>query len=190
MKAPERFRSDAPLAGFRVLVAEDEVLIALTAQEMLCEAGAEEIVVATRAEEALKYLNQPLAFDAAVLDLNLGAGIDLSLAAAARQNQVPFVFATGYEGLEILPVHLADVPIVGKPYTVSALVTAVREIADRARLELQHAPQNVGSVRERRTPPHKCAKIRFSRHSHNPQSANRYGTQSNASHQRKYSDYD
>jgi DNA-binding NtrC family response regulator len=142
MKAPERFRSDAPLSGFRVLVAEDEVLIALTAQEMLSEAGAEEIVVATRAEEALKYLNRPLAFDAAVIDLNLGAGIDLSLAAAARQNQVPFVFATGYESLEMLPVHLADVPIVTKPYTVGTLVTAVREVTDRpsARLERQHAP--------------------------------------------------
>jgi CheY-like chemotaxis protein len=142
MKAPERFRSDAPLAGFRVLVAEDEVLIALTAQEMLSEAGAEEIVVATRADEALKYLNHPLAFDAAVIDLNLGAGIDLSPAAAARQNQIPFVFATGYESLEMLPIHLADVPIVGKPYTVGALVTAVRDIAERprARLGLQYAP--------------------------------------------------
>ena len=142
MKALQRFRSDAPLSGFRVLVAEDEVLIALTAQEMLSEAGAEEIIVATRADEALKYLNGSLAFDAAVIDLNLGAGIDLSLAAAARQNQVPFVFATGYGSLEMLPVHLADVPIVAKPHTVDVLVTAVREIADRpsARLELEHAP--------------------------------------------------
>jgi DNA-binding NtrC family response regulator len=142
MKAPEQFRSDAPLSGFRVLVAEDEVLIALTAQEMLSEAGAAEIVVATRADEALKYLNEPLAFHAAVIDLNLGAGIDLSLAAAARRNRVPFVFATGYGGLEMLPVHLADVPIVTKPYTADALVTAVREIADRpgARLELERAP--------------------------------------------------
>jgi CheY-like chemotaxis protein len=142
MKAPERFSSDAPLSGFRVLVAEDEVLIALTAEEMLSEAGAKEIVVATRVDEALKYLDRPLAFDAAVIDLNFGSGIDLSLAAAARQNQIPFVFATGYESLEMLPVHLADVPIVTKPYTVGALVTAVRDIADRpgARLELQHAP--------------------------------------------------
>src|SRR5215469_5466232 len=126
MKAPERFRSHAPLSGFRVLVAEDEVLIALTAQEMLSEAGAEEIVVATRAEEALKYLNHSPAFHAAVIDLNLGAGIDLSLATAARQNRVPFVFATGYGSLEMLPAHLADVPVVTKPYTVCALVTAVR----------------------------------------------------------------
>jgi CheY-like chemotaxis protein len=129
MQGSNRFRSNAPLSGFRVLVAEDEVLIALTAQEMLSEAGAEDIVVATRAEEALTYLSHPFAFDVAVIDLNLGAGIDLSLAAAARKNQIPFIIATGYGTTGMLPGDLVDVPIVTKPYTVDMLVTAVREIA-------------------------------------------------------------
>jgi CheY-like chemotaxis protein len=150
MEASKRIGSDAPLSGFRVLVAEDEVLIALTAQEMLSDAGAEEIVVATRAEEALKYLSQPLAFDAAVIDLNLGAGIDLSLATAARQNRVPFVFATGYGTMEVLPAHLADVPIVTKPYTTGMLVTAVREIAGQSgsarRARLTRGSLVVGSL--------------------------------------------
>jgi CheY-like chemotaxis protein len=128
MDALNSIASHSPLSGFRVLVAEDEILIALSAQAMLTEAGVGEIVVATAADEARKHLSRPRAFDAAVIDLNLGTGVDLSLAALARENEVPFVFATGYANTE-LPADLSGVPIIVKPYTPEMLIAAVREIA-------------------------------------------------------------
>jgi DNA-binding NtrC family response regulator len=115
----------ASLSGRRILLVEDEVLIALSAEEMLRNAGAIDVVLATRPIDAAKHLAGPESFDGAVIDLNLGHGFDFSLAATARERGLPVVLATGYPRSTKLPSALADAPIVAKPYTAESLVAAV-----------------------------------------------------------------
>jgi DNA-binding response OmpR family regulator len=124
---------DAPLRGCRILVVEDEILIALTAQDTLTDAGAAEIVIATRSGEAATYLAESHAFDAAVIDLNLGAGFDFSLAMTALERRIPLLLATGYGRSVVLPAALTAVPILTKPYTGAVLVSAVRMLIERGR---------------------------------------------------------
>jgi CheY-like chemotaxis protein len=124
---------DAPLSGLRILVVEDEMLIALTAEEMLRDAGARDVVLATRANDAAEHLIHPDSFDGAVIDLNLGQGFDLTLAANVRERGVPVVLATGYGRGISLPAALVDIPLVTKPYTAEMLVTALRTSISRER---------------------------------------------------------
>src|SRR5262249_6466138 len=86
----------ASLSGRRILLVEDEVLIALNAEEMLRSAGAIDVVLATRPTDAVAHLAGPETFDGAVIDLNLGQGFDFSLAETARERGLPVVLATGY----------------------------------------------------------------------------------------------
>jgi CheY-like chemotaxis protein len=113
------------LHGYRILIVEDEILIALTAQDMLTDAGAN-VVIATRAAEAADHLSGSHPFDAAIIDLNLGNGCDSSVAAIAVGRDIPVVFATGYSRVTDLPPVFTGVPIVSKPYTGDMLVSALR----------------------------------------------------------------
>jgi CheY-like chemotaxis protein len=117
------------LHGCRILVVEDETLIALTAEDMLTDAGAD-VVIATRTSEAADHLSGSHPFDGAIIDLNLGDGYDFSVAAIAVGRGIPVVLATGYSPVIDLPEALAGIPIVSKPYTgdvlVSALTTTMR----------------------------------------------------------------
>jgi CheY-like chemotaxis protein len=116
--------TDKSLHGRRILVVEDEILIALTAQDLLTDQGAD-VVIATRASEAADHLSGSHPFDAAIIDLNLGNGYDSSVAAIAVGRDIPVVFATGYSRVIDLPPDLAGIPIVSKPYTGAMLVSAL-----------------------------------------------------------------
>ncbi|MBO0759563.1 MAG: response regulator, partial [Bradyrhizobiaceae bacterium] len=115
---------DRLLHGRRILVVEDETLIALTAQDMLTDAGAD-VVIATRASEAADHLSGSHQFDGVIIDLNLGDGYDSSLATIAVGRGIPVVFATGYPRANDLPAVFAATPIVSKPYTGDMLVSAL-----------------------------------------------------------------
>jgi CheY-like chemotaxis protein len=116
---------DGSLHGCQILVVEDEILIALTAQDMLTGAGAN-VVIATRASEAADHLSGSHPIDAAIIDLNLGHGYDSSIAALAVRRGIPVVFATGYSHVTDLPPAFTSIPIVSKPYTGDMLVSALR----------------------------------------------------------------
>jgi DNA-binding NtrC family response regulator len=130
------FSPDKLLHGCRILVVEDEILIALSAQDMLMDAGAADVVVATRASEAAGHLSGSHPFDGAIIDLNLGNGCDSSVASIAVGHGIPVVFATGYGRVADLPADFAAVPIVSKPYTGDMLVSALWDAMRR--------PANVG----------------------------------------------
>jgi CheY-like chemotaxis protein len=118
---------DVPLYGLRILVVDDEILIALAAQEMLTDAGAKEIVVATRASEASAYLSGSHPFDAAVIDLDLGQGVDYSLVSIALERRIPFLIASGYGDTIVLPAAFSNILVLSKPYSSPMLVSAVQQ---------------------------------------------------------------
>lgn len=119
----------ASSAGLRVLLVEDQVLIALDAENSLKLLGASQVVIAPSAEHAMKAINQARP-DLAVLDVNLGDHTSTPIAEALRNLGVPFMFATGYGDTVMLPDSMRTVPIVRKPYAGSALEEAVASLLE------------------------------------------------------------
>lgn len=117
------------LDGLRVLLVEDEAIIAMTAEDMLEELGCTVAATATNIEEAFACVAER-AFDVALLDINLNGRQSLPVAAALREKGAPFVFTTGY-GAAGSGADYADVPLVTKPYQIADLEAAIRQAIGR-----------------------------------------------------------
>src|SRR3954454_2540360 len=118
---------DAKGAGRRVLVAEDEFVIALEAEAVLLRAGYEVVgPVATAGEAAHLAAGEPL--DAAVLDLGLRDGTAAMAADLLAARGVPFVFLSGFSA-EALPGRFRGRPVLDKPCTVERLPAALEAAA-------------------------------------------------------------
>jgi CheY-like chemotaxis protein len=110
------------LEGKRILVVEDEFIIAAMAEDMLTELGATVVGPAATLAKAL-FLAETEHFDAAVLDVNMhGVRID-PVAKALSERGVPMVFATGYG--ECTLDDAPHAPILDKPYTQDKLGCAL-----------------------------------------------------------------
>jgi DNA-binding response OmpR family regulator len=114
------------LAGMRVLVIEDEALIAAVVEDMLTELGATVIGPAATVAQG-RVLAQSETSDAAVLDGNLRSESLDPIVAKLNALQVPFVFATGY-GQAGVP-KAAGAPVIEKPYTRDVLASALARVA-------------------------------------------------------------
>jgi light-regulated signal transduction histidine kinase (bacteriophytochrome)/CheY-like chemotaxis protein len=118
---------DKPMAsmrGLKVLMVEDQLLIAMDVETMLTQEGAASVETASSVKEALVALTM-MRPDVAILDVNLGNGSSVPVAQALRERGIPFVFATGYGETSLIPASMDDVPIVRKPYDLASLVAAM-----------------------------------------------------------------
>jgi light-regulated signal transduction histidine kinase (bacteriophytochrome)/CheY-like chemotaxis protein len=113
-----------PLAGRRVLLVEDSMIIAMDAEDALKEIGAVKVVVAANVARALKALEKG-GLDFALLDLNLGAENSTPVANVLVENRIPFAFATGYGEDTPLAAQYPGVPVLKKPYTADQLRQAL-----------------------------------------------------------------
>lgn len=119
------------LAGKRVLVLEDEALIALTLMDTLRSFGCTIVGPAANSAAALALVQQK-APDLAVLDVNLAGSSSAPVAHVLREAGVPFVYCTGYAepALQIEPELLA--PMLTKPIDPEELAAALRKaLGDR-----------------------------------------------------------
>jgi PAS domain S-box-containing protein len=103
----------ATVAGRRVLLVEDEALVAMMIQECLAESGHSVIGPISRAADALQAAKDA-DYDAAILDINLGDGMAYPVADILSARGVPFVFVTGYEA-DTIDERFRAVPILQKP---------------------------------------------------------------------------
>ena len=110
-------------AALKILVVEDEVLVALMISEMLDDLGCAVAGSAGSVREALA-LAQSSDLDGAILDLNLGGESVYPVADVLAAKGVPFVFLTGY-GAGGIDARFAGVPTISKPFHPSALENAV-----------------------------------------------------------------
>jgi CheY-like chemotaxis protein len=118
---------DASSNATRILVVEDEYLLADALADALAALGAQVVGPVGGLAEALDLV-AGAAIDGAVLDINLRGEMVFPLAEALAARGVPYVFATGY-GHEIIPERYRDVPTLSKPVHVQALrglLTAAR----------------------------------------------------------------
>jgi CheY-like chemotaxis protein len=116
--------SPKTLAGLRILVIEDEPLVAMLAEDILRDAQAQHVATANDEPSARAILDIG-AIDAAVIDVNLWGEPSFPIAARLRGQNIPFVFATGYGDQARLPEGLAHVPVVTKPFPPGELVAAL-----------------------------------------------------------------
>jgi DNA-binding response OmpR family regulator len=113
------------LAGTRLLIVEDEALVALMVEDILIDLGCIVVDVAGSVERGLSIANDPgVALDGAVLDVNLGGETVYPVADALAAKGVPFIFATGY-GVAGISSRFSHIPALAKPYDPRLLETTL-----------------------------------------------------------------
>lgn len=118
--------SDRPLAGVRILLVEDETLVAMLLEDMIADLGGTVVASASRVSRALEVLNDSGArLDLAVLDVNLGGEEAFPVAKALAERGVPFAFSTGY-GNSGLPDPWRSRPTLQKPFTQDQVITVLK----------------------------------------------------------------
>ena len=108
------------LAGKRILLVEDEFIVAAMLEDVLAGLGAVVIGPAYRLSDGLRLAREE-AIDVAVLDVNIEGERSDAIADALTERKIPFVLATGYGNGEAR--HGAQV--LTKPYTPKMLAAAL-----------------------------------------------------------------
>lgn len=119
------------LMGRRILVIEDESMVSMLIEDALVDMGCVVVALASRLNDGLAKA-QTLAFDAAILDVNLAGERSFGIAEALRLRKLPFVFATGY-GLSSIPEPLRSAPVLQKPFSPVELERALLAALEGAR---------------------------------------------------------
>lgn len=137
--APQRARvfggaidmtGEADLRGLRVLVVEDDFYLATDTARALQGAGANVLGPCPNEEAARDALADEHP-DAAVVDINLGAGPSFKLAETLKDRGIPFVFTTGYDP-EVIPTEFEGVQRLQKPVPLRQIVAAVSKLLEAA----------------------------------------------------------
>jgi DNA-binding LytR/AlgR family response regulator len=116
----------ASLRGKRLLIVEDEYLIASELARELSDLGAEIVGPAATVAAALNLVEQNGNLDAAVLDINLRNERVYAVADALIERAVPFVFTTGYDASAI-EADYETVPRCEKPVDAHELANALAQ---------------------------------------------------------------
>lgn len=115
----------------RILVVEDEAIVAMLLEDILAELGYEVVGPATRLDRALD-LARGAEISAAVLDVNVNGRDTYAVADALHARSIPFVFATGY-GAKELAERFRDAPITHKPFDRNDLERTLGAVMRRGR---------------------------------------------------------
>ncbi|MBR7618824.1 response regulator [Phenylobacterium sp. 20VBR1] len=114
------------LAGLRVLVVEDEMMVSMLIEDMLTDLGCIVVGPAARLDEAIT-LTESEQIDCAVLDVNLGGQPIFPLADILRAKGAPFAFATGYGDAGLRDVDKGSL-VLQKPFRESDLARILGEL--------------------------------------------------------------
>lgn len=121
----------AELAGKRILIVEDEPIIAMSLEDMLHDFGCEVVGPVLRLADA-RATARDERLDGAILDVNLGDGPTFSVAEILAGRGIPFCFSTGY-GESAIPVEFDSAPVLQKPYLQDVLAARLGQCLAAAR---------------------------------------------------------
>ncbi len=107
----------------RVLIVDDEPMIALLLEDWLNELGHEVVGPARNVASALALIGSA-APDAAIVDVTLGKETGYPVAMRLAEREIPFVFATGRAEGSLLP-PFEGAPMLAKPFDFAAVQAAV-----------------------------------------------------------------
>jgi CheY-like chemotaxis protein len=114
-----------PGEPIRILLVEDEALIALMLEDMVEGMGCAVTGVAPRVDLGLSMAENGH-FDVAILDVNVAGENVEPVAVRLNERGIPFVFATGY-GEAGVPLRFRDRPVVSKPFRSEQLEAAIQK---------------------------------------------------------------
>ena len=117
------------LTGRRILVVEDEALLALDLQQLLDQHGASVVGPALSVSQALEVISENH-IDCALLDVKLGDETADAVAVALEQRAIPTVFVTGC-GDGNLPPGFEARPVVEKPYIEEQLLALIGRMFEK-----------------------------------------------------------
>ena len=112
-----------PAAGIRVLIVEDEPIVAMLAEDLLDSIGCIVAGTAATIAEAQRAI-ETILFDVALIDINLDGEDGLFVADALKARRIPYIITSGYGAEGLAPGH-PDAPVLAKPYAIAALEAAI-----------------------------------------------------------------
>jgi CheY-like chemotaxis protein len=113
----------------RVLIVEDDVIIATDLESIVADAVGAEVLVSRSVALAKSLIEQTL--DLALLDVDVTNGKTFEVAKLLKLRQVPFVFLTG-SNREHIPEELRDEPFMAKPVDPRTLLEHIRKVIPEA----------------------------------------------------------
>src|SRR3954463_4613635 len=119
----------AKLAGLRVLVVEDEMMVSMLIEDMLTDLGCTVVGPASRLDEATELAGRA-EIDCAVLDVTRGGQPIFPLGDLLREKGAPFAFATGYGDAGLRDVDRGS-PVLQKPFREGDLARVLGELKTR-----------------------------------------------------------
>lgn len=117
------------MSVLRVLIVEDEALIAMMVEDAVEAHGDIVVASASNIQEALQCA-ATVDFDVALLDLNLGGQKAHAVPAMVAARHKPFAFVTGYGDSGVLASY-AHAPVVTKPFKFTDIAAALTTLAER-----------------------------------------------------------
>ena len=114
----------------RILIVEDEPLIAMMLEDFLETLGHEVAGTCESVAEALEWVEKG-GFDVAILDVNLKGERIWPVADRLREMGIPYILATGGH-IEPPPEAHAEVPVLAKPFTMEAIDPVLRQACGEA----------------------------------------------------------
>jgi CheY-like chemotaxis protein len=115
------------LAGLRILIVEDEALIAMEIDAILEDLGCEVVGTVATIEAALAAISDADWLDGVFLDLNLNGRAALPIAEMLHLHGVPLILVTGYASSPSDPTILRDARRLSKPFRTRDLEDAMQE---------------------------------------------------------------
>jgi light-regulated signal transduction histidine kinase (bacteriophytochrome) len=117
----------APRLSETVLIVEDNLIIAMSAEVILLELGARHVETAASVADAMKSIER-VKPSFALLDLNLGGENSIAIGKRLAELKIPFLFATGYGERAPIPAELDFAPVIQKPYTRDTIERALTRL--------------------------------------------------------------
>ena len=119
--------SRVPLAGQRILIAEDESLIALELEAILEGFGCTVVGPVSRVDEVLHYGLRG-GCDGALLDVNLRGKQIFDILPKLQALGLPFIITSGYDDVTLFPVLFRNLPRIAKPVSETELRRACEHV--------------------------------------------------------------
>ncbi len=110
-------------SGRRILIVEDEYLLANETRRQLLKLGAIVIGPTPRVDRALELIQDEV-IDAAILDVHLDGEMVFPVAERLEELRIPYVFATGYDP-SIIPGHFRGFALCDKPIEIERIAQAL-----------------------------------------------------------------
>jgi len=118
---------DGDISAARVLIVEDQMLIAMDIEQILRDAGVSDFVTSATVSDAIEKIDRFIP-TVAVLDVNLGTETSEEVAQELKRRSVPFAFTTGYGETAAVVKQFPEAPVLQKPYDARSIVRTINTI--------------------------------------------------------------